>query len=176
MSTPDLSRRGGEAAQAAPLDTAIDRVAARMVAVPDDPDMTLRIVGALPERSSRRGWLIPQLAALGALAVAAVLWSMRGQPAGPTVLPSAGIAPVAAFPRVTPREPGTLVRTHISEPPEPPPPSEPSRIDFERALPAIELSVIGTEALPAFEALTLAPIEIGELPLTAEPMSPNQFE
>jgi hypothetical protein len=53
-------------------------------------------------------------------------------------------------------------------------------IDFERSLPALavadalELSVIGPPALPAAEALTLSPIEIGELPLTAETMSPNK--
>jgi hypothetical protein len=47
--------------------------------------------------------------------------------------------------------------------------------DFDRSLPALELSAIGPESLPAVEALTLAPIEIGELPLAAETMSFNKF-
>ena len=163
------------------LDAAIDQVAARMVAVQDDPDMTLRIVGALPARSSRLGWLIPQFAALGALVVAAVLWSTRDQPATPIVLPSTEIAAVAAFPNATEREPGTrtlgTLRTLGTQPSEPAEPSEPSEplADFARSLPALELSAIGPQALPVAEPLTLEPIEIGELPLTATTISLNKF-
>ena len=156
------------------LDTAVDHVAARMVAVPDDPEMVTRIVSALPERSSRLGWLIPQLAALSALAIAAVVWSTREQPALSTVLPSAEIAAVAVFPSVTAREPRTVVRTEPSEPSEPWEPSEHLGIDFERALPSIEavdalmVSDVSPRELPAVPALTLAPIGVADLPLTAE--------
>ena len=163
------------------VDAAIDRVASRMVAVPDDPDMVLRIVSALPDRSSRLGWLIPQFAALGALVIAAVIWSTREQPITPTVLPSTEIAAVAAFPIVTAREPRPLVSTQLLkrlEPLEPVASFEPG--DFDRSLPALEvaealeLNVIGPAALPVTEALTLAPIEIGELPLTAATLSPDK--
>jgi hypothetical protein len=175
-----MTPRKAQTAQTAPndqLDAAIDQVAARMVAVPDDPDLTLRIVSALPERSSRLGWLIPQLTALGLLAVAAVLWSMRGQPVAPTVLRSTGIAAIAAFPSVTARAPerGTPVRTVGTQPSEPPELPALPELDFDRALPALELSVIGPQALPATEALMLAPIEISALPLTAETTS-SKFE
>ena len=158
------------------LDTAIDHVAARMVAVQDDPDMTLRIVSALPERSSRLGWLVPQFAAFGAIVIAAVVWSMRERPAiVPQLLPSTEIAAVTAFPRVTAREPATVPGTVPVEPVEPLEPLELLDPDFERALPSLELSAIGAESLPAVAALTLAPLEIGELPLTAETISPNKF-
>lgn len=159
------------------LEAAIDQVAARMVAVPDDPEMALRIAGALPDRASRLGWLIPQLAALGAIVIAAVVWSMREQPAIVLqVLPSTEIAAVSAFPRVDASAPVTVVSTLPSEPSEPPELSEP---DFERSLPALEavdalvVSDLTPRELPASPALVLAPIGVTELPLTAESFPPR---
>lgn len=154
------------------LDTAIDQVAARMVAVPDDPDLVQRIVSALPEPSRRFGWLIPQFAALSAIVAAAVLWSMRDRPAAPPILPSTTIAAFSVLPAVSAREPEP--GTQPSEPSEPSELPEPLRSDFDRALPALALSVIGPESLPAAEALTVAPLEIGELPLTPE-AEPRNF-
>jgi hypothetical protein len=178
----DLSAEARSAkveARSAKVDAAIDRTAARMVAVPDDPEMVARIIGALPERSSRRGWLIPQFAALGAIVIAAVVWSTRERPASPAVLPSTEIAPATALPGViTPREPGTAFRTLPSEHPEP---SEPLPLssDFERSLPSLEIAdtlmvsdVTPTE-LPASPALELAPIGVPDLPLTAESFPPR---
>ena len=166
------------------LDSAIDQVTAKMVAVPDDPEMVTRIVSSLPERSSWFGRLIPQFAALSALVVVAVVWSMRERPTVPALLPSTDVAAVAPFRGVaiarepgTPREPGTAVR------PQPLEPWNPGTLepDFDRSLPALdaldalELAVIGPHALATAEALTLAPLEIGELPLTAETVSPDKF-
>ena len=48
-----------------------------MVQVREDEDLALRIAAALPERSSRFSWLIPQFAAIAAFAIAAVVWTMR---------------------------------------------------------------------------------------------------
>ena len=160
------------------LDTAIDHVAARMVAVPDDPEMVTRIVHALPDRSSRLGWLIPQLAALSAIVLAAVVWSIREQPATP-VLPSGEIAAWAVPSIVVAHDPGTFrtlgtLRTQPSEPAEPPEPPEAREalaIDFDRSLPPLEVA-----ALTLAPIEVLAPIEIGELPLTAETISSNKFE
>jgi hypothetical protein len=161
------------------LDAAIDHVAARLVAVDDDPDLALRIASALPDRSSRFGWLIPQLAAFSAIAIAAVVWSLAEQPASVAVLPSTDMEALSAFPPATVREPGTALRTtplERMEPVEPVELLEPSAVDFERALPALELSAIGLEALATAEPLALSPIEIGELPLTAETIAPDKFE
>lgn len=162
------------------LDAAIDHVAKRMVAVPDDPEMVARIVSALPERSSRLGWLIPQLAALGAIVIAAVVWSTRERPASPAVLPSTQIAATTVLPGViAPREPGTVVRTQPLEPLEPVEPLEPLDTDFDRSLPALEsvdslmVSDVTPHELPASPALELAPIGVTDLPLTAESFPPR---
>ena len=156
------------------LSDAIDQTAARMLAVADDPELATRIVAALPERSSRRGWLIPQFAALGAIVIAAVIWSTRERPEVPALLPSTEMATVMALPGgIAPREPGTPVTPPLErrEPLEPLEALEPFDSDFDRSLPALEVAAL-TEVAP----LTLAPIEIGELPLMAETLSPNKFE
>ena len=170
------------------LDSAVDQVAKGMVAVPDDPEMVARIISALPERSSRLGWLIPQFAVLGAIVIAAVVWSTRERPTSPAVLPSTQIAAATALPGViTPREPGTAFRTlpsehpELSEPSEPTEPLEPLRFgsDFERSLPALEIadtlmvSDVTPSELPASPALELAPIGVPDLPLTAESFPPR---
>ena len=79
------------------LDTAIDQVTARMVQVREDEDLALRIASALPERSSRFRWLIPQFAAFAAFAIAAVVWTMP-DPATPSLLPSSDVVAVMAVP------------------------------------------------------------------------------
>lgn len=169
-------------------DAAIDQVARQMVAVPDDPEMVARIVSALPERSSRLGWLIPQFAALGAIVIAAVVWSTRERPASTVVLPSTQVATATALPRVitprtpgTPREPGTVVRTQPLERLEPMEPLEPLGLgsDFDRSLPSLEIvdslmvSDLTPVELPASPALELAPIGVTDLPLTAESFPPR---
>ena len=168
------------------LDAAIDQTAARMVAVPDDPEMVARIVSALPERSSRLGWLIPQFAALGAIVIAAVVWSTRERPAVQALLPSTEIATATAFRGVvtsrdlgTIRELETVVRTQPLERLEPVEPLEPLGSDFDRSLPALEtvdslmVSDLTPRELPASPALELAPIGVSDLPLTAESFPPR---
>jgi hypothetical protein len=163
-----------------PIDTAIDQVAARMTAVPDDDQLTQRIVASLPERSSRFSWLIPQFAAIAVFAIAAVVWTLRG-PATPLLLPSSDVVTVMAVPNpVVAREPGTALRTQPLERLEHLEPVEPlGGADFERSLAPIEamsalvMSDMDPDALPGSPALVLAPIAITELPLTAESFSPR---
>src|SRR5688500_1251470 len=144
------------------LAAAIDQVAARLVAVPDDGEMTLRIVSALPERPSRLRWLIPQFAAIGALAIAALVWTMRNTSPAVTTLPASVAASITGLANgVAADEPGTALRTMPLERLEPLERMEPAvpkaSGDHERALPAIEalsvLSVAEAEttdiALPA---------------------------
>ena len=178
------------------LDTAIDQVTARMMQVRDDEELALRIASALPERSSRLGWLLPQFAAIAAFAIAAMVWTMR-DPATPQLSPlqSSDVVAVMAVPNtVVAREPRTALRTlplesafarHNSgelrrdRPLEPLEPVEPLDGDFERSLPSIDamtalaMSDLTPDELPATPALTLAPIEITELPMTAESFSPR---
>lgn len=177
-----------------PIDTAIDQVAARMVQVREDEDLALRIAAALPARSTRVGWLIPQFAAIAVFAIAAVVWTMRN-PAPTSLLPSSEVAALVVVPNtVAAIAPGTGIRTmplesasarHISgelrrdrrlEDLEP---LEPLDGDHERSLPAIDalaalvVSDVAPDALPGSPALTLAPIEIADLPMTAESFSPR---
>ena len=167
------------------LDTAIDQVASRMVAVPDDGEMTLRIVTALPERTSRLRWLIPRLAAIGAIVIGAFVWMTRHAiaPAGGT-LPSSNVARVTSLANaVAANEPGTAARTILVERLEPlerlEPAVELANVDHERALSPIEavsalvVSDLAPPELPATPALELAPIAITDLPLTAESFPPR---
>ena len=181
------------------LDTAIDQVAARMVHVNEDASLTERIVGALPERTSRFAWFIPRLAAMTALAVAAIVWTSRDT-APPALLPSADVAGLGGMPTVVaasaPRTvaPGTAVRTMPLESAfarntsgelrrdrllEPLEPLRSDGADFERSLPAIDamtalaMSDVTPDEMPATPALMLAPIEITDLPLTAESFPPR---
>ena len=178
-----------------PIDTAIDQVAARMTAVPDDDQLAQRIVASLPQRSSRFhlraarfggqvSWLLPQFAAIAVFAMAAVVWTLRG-PATPLPLPSSDVVTVMAVPNpVVAREPGTALRTQLLEPLEPLEPVEPldpldGRPDFERSLPALDamttltMRSLAPGELPASELLQLAPIDIGDLSLTAESFPPR---
>jgi hypothetical protein len=167
------------------LDAAIDHVAARMVAVPDDDEMTRRIVSALPERTSGWRWLVPQLAAIGAIVLAALVWTTRqSTPPAVAALPSSGVSPTIELASAVAREPGTAVRTmplerlELLERMEPAVPV--ASVDHERALPALEasssLSVPDAQtseiALP--EAIGLAAIEIADLKLTAESFSQKE--
>jgi hypothetical protein len=173
------------------LDDAIDQTAARMVAVPDDPEMIARIVSALPERSSGLGWLIPQFAALSALAVVAVLWSTRERPEAPALLPSTDVTIVAALAdAITPREPGRR-EPGAREPGAREPgtvrtlePWNPGTLepDFDRSLPAITalnvLSVtdVQTNAIALPAPISFASIEVADLKLTAETFTTQKEE
>ena len=171
------------------LDTAINHVTARMVRVRDNEDLALRIASALPERSSRLGWLLPQFAAIAAFAIAAVVWTMRDTMT-PSVLPSSDVVAVRSVPHtVSAVEPGTAFRTLPLESAFARPnsgelrrdrPLEPlDGADFERSLAPIEamsaivMNDVAPGELPASAALTLAPIEITDLPMTAESFPPR---
>ncbi len=169
------------------LDAAIDRVAARMVALPDDGEMTLRIVSALPERSSRLRWLMPQFAAIGALALAALAITVvlrTFDDRSTTVLRSAVLRSpavelaTAAVEHRTTREPASNVRRTFAAP------SQNDRRttdvpDHERSLPAIaairslDFDSLAPVSLPEDAALTLEPLVIADLPLTADSFSPR---
>jgi hypothetical protein len=167
------------------LDDAIDAVTARMTHVDDDPALASRIVAALPERVSWFGWLFhswaPRLALVAVVVASGWLWNRVATPAVVTPLPAvARIQPV--------RMPTTVVATAAPEPNrtkpleplellEPVAPSKP--LDHERSLPPIEapaalaLVSLASVSLPEDAPLTLAPLAIADLPLTAESISPR---
>jgi hypothetical protein len=163
------------------LDQAIDQVARAMVDVRDEGDFAQRIAGALPERpGSGAWWLMPQLAALGLTAVAAVLmWWPRSDSPARAVLPATAVTMLARLPEaVRASEPGTSARTFVRTPVRTPvrtfvrtPVELP---DHERSLPAvagpeaIAFADLTPWALPVIESLTLPSIAPAELPLTSE--------
>lgn len=161
------------------LDTAIDHVASRMVAVADDGEMTLRIVSALPERTSRLRWLIPQLAAIGAIAIAALFWTTRSntRPALAALPTLDGPNMVGLANAVAASEPGTALRTMPLERLERLERLEPLEGDHERALSPMEavaallVPSMSPVEIPATELLTIAPIAVSDLPMTAESFS-----
>ena len=167
------------------LDAAIDHVAARMTAVNDNAQMTERIVAALPEASLFHWWLrsawAPRLAAVALVLIGAALWNRNGierpDPAR-AARPSIDPALVAFAPVVVPNRPiiRPVERLERLEPLEP---LETLEMDFERSLPALtamsDLSFesLSPRELPASRDITLAPIEIGELPLPGDSTFPR---
>ena len=147
------------------LDAAIDRVAARLVATPaNDDELARRIVTSLPDRSSRLRWLMPQVAAITAIAIASLVWTISSNRAVPEMLSSTEAGAMAVFVRpVAERVPqleiprtqnGGTDRTRPLEPFEPLEPLEPLELsDHEHSLPAI----------PALKPLDVAAIEISSI-------------
>ncbi len=176
-----------------PLDTAIDHVAARLVHVQDDAEMTERIVRALPERP-RLAWLLPQFALIGVFAIAAMVWMTQDTSAPPALLPASSVGVVASLPAAPmSHEPGTALRTQPLESASARNNSRELRrdravaafdreggpLDHERSLPALEavntliVNDVSPRELPASSALAVAPIGVTDLPLTAESFLPR---
>jgi hypothetical protein len=167
------------------LDAAIDQVAMRMVAVPDNGELTQRIVAALPERTSRLRWLIPQFAAIGALVIAALIWTTGNDntPESAMLPSSIGTSVIAFAIPVAANEPGTALRTMPLERLERVARMEPrvaaESVDHERSLPAIaalrslDFDSLAPVSLPEDAPLTLEPLAIADLPLTADSFSPR---
>jgi hypothetical protein len=147
-----------------------------------DDDLATRIASALPARASRFGWLVPQFAAIAAVALAAGVWMLRGT-STPSLspLPSSQAAAVMTVPNpVVAREPGTAVRTQPLAPLEPLEPLERSGgADHERSLASIEamtalvVADVAPVALSASPLLEVAPLDIADLKMTAESFSPR---
>lgn len=166
------------------LDRSIDAVAKQMVDVRDDAEFATRIASALPERRSRLFWLIPQLGAAAAIVMTAVVWFNREAPAPQeAILALVPLrAPLDAVEPFRPVEPVARIEPVRTKPLEPLAPLEPLEpLDHERALPAVPapavlaLSDLAPRELPEVGALTLEPLEIGELPLTGESFPPREY-
>ena len=158
------------------LDTAIDRVAARLTQVDDDPQLASRIVASLPERSTWFGGWVPRLAALALIvaATAAVL-RMFDDRSTAVLRSSSTIAVVTEFTpviasrieaRIAPDDRRTIV--------EPPLNDLRTAADFDRSLPpvaapvAVDIAALSAGDLPAERALLLEPLDVPSLSLTAE--------
>lgn len=161
----------------AKLDTAIDQVARRLVAVPDDAELAARIVASLPERSPRWWWLMPQFAALGAIVLAVAVWASRDRDV-PALEPLVARmeALIAVSPTVIELKP-ELPRTRLLEPLEPL--EALGSVDFDRSLSPVaapsplDVPALQTEDITAPEPLHIAPIELADLPLSGAPSSPQ---
>jgi hypothetical protein len=167
-----------------PIDTAIDQVAARMVQVREDADLALRIAAALPERNTWFGWWshswAPRLAMIAIVVAAGLVWDKRGaienapiEPPLARAQPMTALAPLVASVREAERS-RTMPLEHLE-------PVEPIELvsDFERSLEAIPapdalvLQSLAAPSLPEDAPLTLEPLVIADLPLTAETISPR---
>ena len=164
------------------LDEAIDRVAAKMVAVPGESRMLQQVIERLPERATSPWFLtVPgQLAVGAALVWIAFVWA---RPSDPQEMPIA-LAPVAATapPLVTARlvEPASfrpIVR--IPDPESRIPAMTIDRPDHERslapveALMALELGSIAAPVLEPEAAVVFAPLVLSELVLASDSSSPR---
>ena len=175
------------------LDDQIDRVAARLTQVDDDPMLAARIVAALPDRSPWRGWLLtswaPRLAALALIVIGALVWSRASvTPATDAPLTVAN-APLAPAGKAHPDGKGLADGNQLPDGNLPPgrnlprgghllPPDEnliaASNADLEFGLPAIaavaalDVDALAPADLPEDGPLTIESLEIEALPLTAE--------
>ena len=166
------------------LDEAIDHVVTRMVRVEENDVLATQIVNALPERASWFGWLFhswaPRLAMIAIVVAAGIVWGNRRPattpPLGPLASTWTTTQPVALVASV--RE-AALDRTMPLEPVERLEPMEPSKVDFDRSLPAIAamdaltIDALAPANLTEDAPLTLTPLAIADLPLTAESNSPR---
>lgn len=166
------------------LDDAIDIVAARLTHVDDDPAIASRIVNSLPERAGWLGWLFhswaPRLAMIAIVVASGIVWSSRPEVPSPISTPLASAPPVttpaALVASVREAEPDRTMPLEHLERLEP---VELSRVDFDRSLPAIaavrslELDSLAPVSLPEDAPLTLEPLAIADLPLTAESIPPR---
>jgi len=164
------------------LDESIDHVARHMVRVADNDALASRIINALPERVTWFGWLThswaPRLAIVAILVTAGIVWNTgRSQPITPSPLLMAS-APAISTPTTFMAAVREL-EPNRTKPLEPLEPLEPSRSDFDRSLPAIasmktlEFDSLAPVSLPEDAPLTLLPLAIEDLPLTAETISPR---
>lgn len=175
------------------LDLAIDRVAAKLVAVTDDERLMQRVMTGLPERTASP-WLATmpvQFAAAAALLLVAFLYARPAREARPVAAPLvAALAPVRALPVAEPSPLPTPVAL-IAEPRSPIPPSprlwragpdprSPIPDDHDRSLapvtplPVLELTSILPAALEPDAAIELAPLVLTDLPLAGDFISPRE--
>ena len=172
------------------LDDAIDAVAARLTQVADDDALAARISSSLPDRRVGFGWILtgwaPRLAvlALGAVAVTVVLRSLNtnvptGVPAEvQTEVQKAVQAGVQTGAQTNDRV-NDRVNPRVNDRVNPRANDRVNDRDHEFSLPAIAspdaltVGVLAPASLPVEDALSLAPLEIAELPLTAETISPR---
>ena len=171
------------------LDRSIEAVAKQMVNVREDAEFATRIASALPERRWRFFWLIPQLGAAAAIAIAAVVWFNREAPAPPAptiamvpfAAPLDDIEPFRAKESAVARERSGELRRDLAVAAKDREGGPLEPVDHERALPAVEgpavlaFSDLRPRDLPEVLPLTLPSLEIGELPLTGESFPPREF-
>ena len=169
------------------LDSAIDAVAARMTRVEENNAFATHIINALPERSIWSGWLFhswaPRLAMLAVVIAAGILWSNRGSHESSSAPSPIAGQPVAAFTplvaSVREAAPDRTMPLERLEPMEAMESMELSAVDHERSLPALgavaalAIDSLAPVSLPEDAPLTLKPLEIADLPLTADGVSPR---
>lgn len=172
-----------------PLDTAIDRVAARLVSVEHDEVMVDRIITRLPERPGRRAWfapLVPQAALAVCVAIVAFAWTTRD--GGDVVREPRQLAPVA---RIEPEAPRVVVSSPAADatarPLDKPKGLSPRLVlnglaaprDHERSLVpvaapvSLEVAALEAPALLDEAPVVVAPIVLTALPLSGESPSPR---
>lgn len=164
------------------LDDAIDSVAARLTKVTDDDALATRILASLPDRSLwfLHSW-IPRLAITAMLAAAVslvVLRTFEGRSTG-VLRTESSSAPFVAFRAAVERttvEPKLIVhRTSVERLSN----DRRTSADHEHSLlalapPAVlSLKAVAPSELPGQGLLTVEPLAIADLPLTAETISPR---
>jgi hypothetical protein len=167
------------------LDDAIDRVAASLVSVDDDPGRVQQIIAALPARDERKWWRLSSLplqaAAVAVIALAVVYVRSLNPGEVATVedrrVPSVDQQAPARVPDLLPAaEPPGLQRTTVSI--RRPAVSGPVQVQQPFELAAIEApaqltvqTLVAVVPLEPLEPAAVAPIAIRDLPLASDSSS-----
>lgn len=147
------------------LDDAIDLVAKQMTSVPADDALAARILDSLPPRSTwSLQWLMPRLAVLAMVVVAATTWTLRETTVELTPLAASAKPLMTELHAPMKAEPN---RTKPLERLEPVEPLE-LRRDHDFALAALAVDSLDPVPLPDGDSLIVAPLEIADLPLTSD--------
>src|SRR5436190_5678542 len=170
------------------LEDAIDQVSAQMTRVAENDAFAARILASLPERSTWFGWLMhswaPRLAMIAIVVTVGIVWgNRRPRPIPPVASPLASRAtvsrPTVLVAAIRELEPNRTKPVEPLEPVEPVEPLELASVDHDRSLPSIaavatlSIEPLAPVSLPEDTPLTVTPLAIAELPLTAETISPR---
>lgn len=164
------------------LDDAIERVAAKLVAVTDDSRVLQQVMTRLPERTASPWFAaVPmQLAAAAALVLIAFFYPRASRESAPLELKPVAVEAPVIVPVPPPAPRSTAEASRLPTADSRLPRVAPDRPDHEfslasvEAIEALEISAIAAPPLELDTAAAFDPLVLTELPLASDPSSTRE--